>query len=437
MSKLASSGFVRDQMIAERAPPLGASGPILWLRTNLFASWSNTLLTLLGAGFMILLLLQFGPWLLHGVWNAESLKECRSIVSAAFGADATGACFAVLKARWHQFLFGLYPQAEYWRPTLAFLLLFPALAPVLFSQMSRKWLLLSLLYPFVALWLLWGGPLSGIAVRLALLCLIPVTFRLLRRYTGVLCAALLAFAGFVAAEFLFSDHLAGFVSQLGDYTLTPVSSDRFGGFLLSVIIGVAAIVGSLPIGIVLALGRMSKLPVIKTLCVLFIEVIRGVPLITLLFTASLLLQYFMPPGTNFDLILRVCILVTLFSSAYIAEIVRGALAAIPRGQTEAAQALGLKYWPAQVLIVLPQALKISIPGVVSSFIDLFKDTTLVAFVGLLDPLVGVTAIVRSDFNWKGIYWEPYIFVAAIFFVSCYGMARYADWLERKLKTDHR
>ena len=144
-----------------------------------------------------------------------------------------------------------------------------------------------------------------------------------------------------------------------------------------------------------------------------------------------------PTSQHFDLILRVIILVTLFAAAYIAEVVRGGLAALPRGQYEAADALGLDYWQAQRLIIMPQALKISIPGIVSSFIGLFKDTTLVAFVGLLDPLKGVTQVVRADINWKGIYWEPYIFVGTIFFLFCFGMSRYSKYLEQKLKTDHR
>jgi general L-amino acid transport system permease protein len=173
------------------------------------------------------------------------------------------------------------------------------------------------------------------------------------------------------------------------------------------------------------------------ICVGFIEFVRGVPLITMLFTASLLLQYFLPPQTNFDLILRVIILVTLFAAAYIAEVVRGGLAALPRGQYEAADALGLDYWQAQRLIILPQALKISIPGIVSSFIGLFKDTTLVALVGLADPLQGIRKIVLADTDWKGIYWEPFIFVGCIFFVVCFSMSRYSMYLEQKLKTDHR
>jgi general L-amino acid transport system permease protein len=231
--------------------------------------------------------------------------------------------------------------------------------------------------------------------------------------------------------------LTGVIDGVLPWGLMSVNSDQFGGFLLAITIGVTAITFSLPIGILLALGRQSDMLIVKTLCVGFIEFIRGVPLITLLFTASLLLQYFLPPNTNFDIILRVIILVTLFAAAYLAEVIRGGLAALPRGQYEAADALGLDYWRAQRLIILPQALKISIPAIVSTFIGLFKDTTLVAFVGLMDPLKGVTQIVRADINWKGIYWEPYIFVGAIFFVICFGMSRYSMYLERKLKTDHR
>ena len=194
---------------------------------------------------------------------------------------------------------------------------------------------------------------------------------------------------------------------------------------------------ALPLGILLALGRRSDLFIIHTLSVGFIEFVRGVPLITMLFTASLLLQYFLPPQVQFETILRVIILVTFFSAAYIAEVIRGGLAGLPKGQQEAADALGLDYWQAQRLIILPQALKISIPGIVNVFIGLFKDTTLVSFVSLMDPLRGVTAIVRADVDWKAAYWEPYLFVAAIFFIACFGMSRYALYLEARLKTDHR
>ena len=205
--------------------------------------------------------------------------------------------------------------------------------------------------------------------------------------------------------------------------------------MLSITIGVVAIGLSLPIGIVLALGRQSDLMIVKSLCVGFIEFIRGVPLITLLFVASTLLNIFMPPGTDFDIIMRVFIMVTLFASAYMAEVIRGGLAALPKGQYEGADSLGLNYWQAQRLIIMPQALKISIPGIVSTFIGVFKDTTLVSVIGLFDPL-NLTNAIRADSNWNGIVWELYGFIAVLFFIFCFSMSRYSMYLERKLRTDH-
>ena len=261
-----------------------------------------------------------------------------------------------------------------------------------------------------------------------------------RALSGRIGTVMATSAGVVAAGLwwiLLSGYVEDALQSVLPIGITGVESDKFGGFMLAFLIGVSSISISLPIGILLALGRQSDMPLIHGISVGFIEFVRGVPLITMLFTASLLLQYFLPPQVQFDLILRVVILVTLFSAAYNAEVIRGGLAALPKGQYEAADALGLDYWQAQRLIIMPQALKVSIPGIVSTFIGLFKDTTLVSFVGLMDPLRGVTNIVRADINWKGIYWEPYIFVGAIFFAACYGMSRYALYLERKLKTDHR
>ncbi|HEU0220921.1 MAG TPA: amino acid ABC transporter permease, partial [Paracoccaceae bacterium] len=190
------------------------------------------------------------------------------------------------------------------------------------------------------------------------------------------------------------------------------------------------------IGILLALGRQSNLPIVRMICIGFIEFIRGVPLITLLFVANTLLKYFLPPGTEFDQLVRVLILVVMFASAYMAETIRGGLAALPKGQYEAADALGLDYWKAQRLIILPQALKISIPGIVNNFIGLFKDTTLVSVIAMFDPL-GVIAPIRANQAWNGIVWELYGFVALFFFICCFAMSRYSQYLERKLKTDHR
>ena len=203
--------------------------------------------------------------------------------------------------------------------------------------------------------------------------------------------------------------------------------------MLSITIGVVAIACSLPLGIVLALGRQSDLLIVKALCVGFIEFIRGVPLITLLFVASVLLNIFLPPGTNFDIILRVLIMVTLFAAAYMAEVIRGGLAALPKGQYEGSDSLGLDYWQSQRLVIMPQALKISIPGIVSTFIGVFKDTVLVSIIGLLDPL-GLSNAIRADSAWNGVVWEIYGFIAFIFFIFCFSMSRYSMYLERKLKT---
>ena len=224
--------------------------------------------------------------------------------------------------------------------------------------------------------------------------------------------------------------------QLGLVGLQPVQSRELGGFLLATIIGVSGITLSLPIGILLALGRRSGMIFVQSLCVIFIEFIRGVPLITLLFVANSVLAYFFPPGSNLDLILRVVIMVTLFSSAYMAEVIRGGLAALPSGQYEAGDSLGLDYWKSMRLIVLPQALKISIPNIVSTFIGLFKDTTLVVVIGLLDP-IGLINAIRADSAWHGIVWEFYVFVAAFFWIICFSMSRYSQYLERKLATDRR
>lgn len=223
--------------------------------------------------------------------------------------------------------------------------------------------------------------------------------------------------------------------RVGLVGLEPVISRDFGGMMLSLTIGFVAIALSLPLGIVLALGRQSNLFILRTLCVGFIEFIRGVPLITLLFVASTLLNIFMPPGTNFDIILRVIIMATLFASAYMAEVIRGGLAALPKGQYEGADSLGLNYWQAQRLVIMPQALKISIPAIVSTFIGLFKDTTLVSIIALLDPL-GLSKSIRADTNWNGIVWELYGLIALMFFVFCFSMSRYSMYLERRLRTDH-
>jgi len=352
-------------------PPLGTTGPIKWVRENLLSSPANIVLTLVAVFFLYKILPGIFAW---SFADATFLAEDRNECRAL----NTGACWAFIAQRWELFTYGFYPSEERWRVILAFVLLLLVIVALLWENFpGRKYMFgFAVIFPFIAAWLVLGG-----------------------------------------------------------FGLEKVATDKFGGFMLTIIIGVTGIALSLPIGVLLALGRQSNLPIIKYFCVGFIEFIRGVPLITLLFVASTMLSYFLPPGTNFNLLLRVLIMVTLFASAYMAEVIRGGLQAVPKGQIEAADAMGLKYWPAMRLIVLPQALKISIPGIVNTFIGLYKDSTLVIVIGLLDPL-GIGQASLADTKWQGLSTEVYLFVAIFFFISCFAMARYSLYLERKLHTGH-
>ncbi|MCG7624771.1 amino acid ABC transporter permease [Epibacterium sp. Ofav1-8] len=430
--------FVRREMLPPKDPPASEVGVVGWIRANLFSGWLNSVLTIASLYFIIRVLMGLLGWAVVPTWSATSLTECRSIFEelGRHGHNA-GACWGVISERWNQLLFGFYPRELQWRPVLDFLLLGVALAPVLFSdKVPAKLIYFTAIYPFVMPWLLWGGTIwTPVAVALGFVIAYAI-FKMLAEKTSELIAMIasvvVALVWWLFLASLFSSALAAVIPL----ALEPVESRQFGGFMLSITIGVVAIGLSLPIGIVLALGRQSDLLIVKTLCVGFIEFIRGVPLITLLFVASTLLNIFMPPGTNFDIIMRVFIMVTLFASAYMAEVIRGGLAALPKGQYEGADSLGLNYWQAQRLIIMPQALKISIPGIVSTFIGVFKDTTLVSVIGLFDPL-NLTNAIRADADWNGLVWELYGFIALLFFVFCFGMSRYSMYLERKLQTGHR
>jgi general L-amino acid transport system permease protein len=358
-------------------PPATTVGAIGWVRSNLLSSTTNIIITIVTAYLLYQIIPGLFSWLfLDSVFEAGSRDECRAIMDAS--GDPRGACWAFIGHRFQFFIYGFYPEAERWRVILSFVLMLAALVPILYDKLKFRKLALyfSLATPFIIYVLLVGG-----------------------------------------------------------FGLEEVGTHQFGGIMLTLIIGVTGISFSLPIGILLALGRRSSMPVLRILCVLFIEFIRGVPLIALLFIASSMLNFFLPPGTVFDLLMRVLIMVTLFSAAYIAEVVRGGLQAIPRGQVEAADSLGLTYMKAQALIVLPQALKISIPGIVNTFIGLFKDTTLVLIIGMLDPL-GIGRASLADAVWAGLAREVYLFVALFFFVCCFSMSRYSLYLERKLHTGH-
>jgi len=424
-----SVAFVRHETLPPSPPPASETGIVKWVRKNLFSSVTNSILTLVALYVIYSILSGSMPWILDGIWQAPSLQACREIL----GGDSAG-CFAVLTERWQQLIFGFkYPQEAYWRPTLAFVLLIVAVAPVLFANLPRRMLILTGLYPFIGFWLIWGGTIMAPLMGLVGFICAYMVFQRLERSSF----AMGALGGLVAAIIVWT--LGGYVSDVmsGFLALEQIPSRDMGGFMLNIILGTVCVSLSLPIGILLALGRQSKMPIIKIICVVFIEFIRGVPLITLLFVANVVLAYFLPPGTTFDLILRVIIMITMFSSAYIAEVIRGGLAALPRGQYEAGDSLGLDYAQSMRLIILPQALKISIPGIVNVAVGLFKDTTLVSVISMFDLVGMIRGPILASTEWNGVYWELFGFASLLFFIICYGISQYSQWLERQLATDHR
>ncbi len=424
------TSFVRSEILPEKAPPALNSGPVGWIKENLFPNWYGSILTLVSLWLTYLLLAAFIPWAFGGVWNAGSLNECREILQ---GHEA--ACWAVIHERFWQLMYGFYPSDLYWRPNLALILLITALVPILFEGAPRKLLWVSVATPFVAPWLLWGGTI-WVPVMAAMGFVVGfLVYKLAAKSLSDLAGLVLGPLAAIIWWLFVAGSLADSLASVLPLAIESVQSRKFGGFMLAITLGITGIAASFPLGIVLALGRQSNLVIVKSLSVGFIEFIRGVPLITLLFVAQVMLAYFLPKGTDFDIILRVMIMITLFAAAYMAEVIRGGLAALPKGQYEAADALGLNYWQAQRLIIMPQALKIAIPGIVSTFIGLFKDTTLVSIIGLADP-IGWVKYIQADANWNGIVWELYGFVAFVFFIICFAMSRYSMYLERKLQTGH-
>ena len=423
------TSFVRKEMLSPSPPPSYETGVIKWFRENLFSSVTNSVLTLAAVYAIFSILSGSLPWLIGGIWDAPSLQACRKLLEGE-----SGGCFAVLTERWNQLIFGFkYPQEAYWRPTLAFVFLIIAIAPVLFSNIPRGLLVFTGLYPFIGFWLIWGGTILTPLVWLIGFVVAYIVFQKLERLTfsiaalGALVSAILVWN---IGEY-FTDGLSDFVA------LENIPSRDMGGFMLNIMLGTVCVTLSLPIGILLALGRQSNMPIIKIICVFFIEFIRGVPLITLLFVANVVLAYFLPPGTTFDLILRVIIMITLFSSAYIAEVIRGGLAALPKGQYEAADSLGLDYVRSMRLVILPQALKISIPGIVNVSVGLFKDTTLVSVISMFDLVGMIRGPILASTEWNGVYWELFGFASVLFFIICYGISQYSQWLERQLETGHK
>ena len=292
---------------------------------------------------------------------------------------ADGACWTLIGEKYRFILFGLYPFGEQWRPFAAVLLFVATVVVSAQPRFWRPWLL--------ALWL----------------------------------AMLVA---------------CGVLMWGGIFGLTFVENGRWGGLPLTLILSVVGIVASFPLAILLALGRRSDMPAIRAVCVGFIELVRGVPLISVLFMASVMFPLFLPEGVSIDKLLRAQVGIILFTAAYLAEAVRGGLQAVPRGQYEAADALGLGYWKKMGLIILPQALKVSIPPIVNQFISMFKDTSLVIIIGLFD-LLSTTKAALADPLWRPFYVEGYIFAGLIFWTFCFFMSRYSQFIERRLETGRR
>ena len=380
-----SVSYIRRELVPAQPAPSSQVGVAHWLKTKLFATPKDVVMTVLSIALLAYILPPLVQFLfVDAVWTGTDRLACLTVAQGGALPDGqAGACWAFVGAKFQQFMFGRYPFDERWRPLLVAAMFVILLIPMLIPKAPFKTAnaaLLFLVLPFVSFFLLVGG------------------------YFG----------------------------------LPRVETQLWGGLMVTLILSFFGITVSLPLGILLALGRRSTMPVIKTLCVTFIEVIRGIPLITVLFFASIMLPLFLPEGITFDKFLRALVGVSLFASAYMAEVIRGGLQAIPKGQYEGADSLGLNYWQKTRLIVLPQALKLVIPGIVNTFIGLFKDTSLVSIIGMFD-LLGIVNLNQSDANWATPVTPVtgYVFAGFVFWIFCFGMSRYSLFMERHLDTGHR
>lgn len=351
-----------------RPAPVKTEGLVPWLRANLFATVPNIVVSLLMLGLLFWAVSNFLRW---GVLQAVFAADA----DACQAARGVGACWGVVNEKARLILLGRYPRAEHWRPAIATLLLVGLVVASCSRFFWKPWLL--------ALW-----------------------------------AAVLA---------VFFTLMSG-----GVLGLTKVTTDQWGGLPLTILLTVISMTLAFPIAVAVALGRGSNLPAIKSLCVVYVELVRGVPLISVLFMASFMFPLFMPVGKSPDVLIRVIVGITLFAAAYMAEIIRGGLQSLPKGQIEAAASLGLGYWQTQIRIVLPQALGAVVPSIMNNFISLFKDTSLVTIVSLYELTGALSLAVGSDPNWRPFKIEAYLFIAAIYFVCCFAMSRYSLWVEKRI-----
>jgi general L-amino acid transport system permease protein len=378
MTDMSQSVYVRRALVEPEPPPLPGGDSLTWTRARLFGGVSNTLLTIVSGVLIAALVWPTVRFLLiDAVWTGESRIDC---LPETVGREV-GACWPFIRAKFAQFMYGFYPASEHWRVNLCYALGAILLVPLLIPRAPHKALNATLffgVFPVVAFFLLVGDV----------------------------------------------------------FGLPHVETRLWGGLLVTLVISFTGIIFSLPLGILLALGRRSELPIIRTAAIVFIEFWRGVPLITVLFFATYMLPFFLPGNWKIDGLLRVLIGVVLFAGAYMAEVVRGGLQAVPRGQYEAAMALGLGYWRIMGFIILPQALRLVIPGIVNSFIALFKDTTLVLIVAIFD-LLGQLRAAFADPQWATpvTLFTGFAFAGMIYFLVSFGMSRYALSMERRLNTE--
>jgi general L-amino acid transport system permease protein len=427
-----STSFLQTSPIAPSTPPVATSGALHWVRSNLFNSPLNSVLTII-VGYIVFSslpeLIRF--YLIDAVWTGADRDAC---LPEKVGRPV-GACWAYVADRWRYFVYGSYPVPERWRVNIVFVMFAIGVIWMLWQKIPYKAvgaMFFFVVMPATAWALLYGGSRStGVVLILSVALGAWSVWSDLQsqKKTGVSAFGLpetwIRYA-IIAAMGLF----ALSVSPAG---LTRVDTSLWGGILVTLVISAVGIVFSLPLGIALALGRRSKLPIIKLLSVIFIEFVRGVPLITVLFMANTMLPLFVPQEWSPDRLLRPLIGVALFAAAYMAEVVRGGLQAMPKGQFEGAMSLGLGYGQMMRLIILPQALRIVIPGIVNTFIGLFKDTTLVVIVGIFDFLRTIEAtLVDPTWATPTTRATGYAFAAIFYFLCCWGMSRYSLWVERKL-----
>ena len=439
--------IVKLEKTPARPAPLTERSIIGWMHRHLFSSVLNSILTVVTLYIIFITVRDLWTWgIADAIWVADSRREC-------FDINLGGACWAGVIAWFDNIIYGRYPREELWRINLGLVLLVAWMAPLWLPRVKAK-ILIGLttvfLYPFLAGYRFTGGEkgiFMQIMVTAAIVCLVCNTVHSIIGMSGgvSLREFLIQRLGIKDASeknqrnilicILGVSFTAVFLWQMS-WSVVGVPWTQWGGLFLTLVIAGVGIASALPGGIILALGRRSRLPVIRVLSTAFIELFRSVPLITVLFMATAMFPLFMPEGIVLNKLVQVIIAVCLFNACYMAETVRGGLQTIPKGQFEGAHTIGLGYWRTMGLIVMPQALKHMIPNIVGNFIGLLKDTTLVSIIGLFD-ILGMLRAVSVDVTWRGLHNKPLIFGAMLFFLICFAMSKYSRHLEQKLSTDHK